>query len=245
MVEPPVLRLTHRELAVAVALVTSPGHEVLARPDARAQIAGLRRAGVVDDRGAPAEPVAATLRAVGRPLVRVEIRRTAGEEVAELRAWADEAHAVTGRMEREVVELSALPWAQLPRALVRDAGLAGGRAAPAGDARTPVPVPSPVLLAARELVRDGDGEGALAILRAAGLAGPAAGAALAIAENARLVFVATGSWREGDGEWHTGTVAGLDAGPAGWWGLTPGSEDGILEPSDAHRLAGRLVGLLP
>jgi hypothetical protein len=245
MVEPPVLRLTHRELAVAVALITSPGHAVLDRADARGQLAALRRAGVLDERGVPAEPAATTLRAVARPLVRVEIRRTTGDEVAELRAWADEAHAVTGRMRGEVAELQPVPRETLPRALVRDAGLAGGRAAAPGDTRAPIAVAPPVLLAAREQIRAGDGAEALATLHAAGLAGRAAGEALAIAEAVRLAFVAIASWREPDGEWHTGTVAGVDAGPAGWWSLSPGSPDGALEPTDAHRLAARLVGLLP
>jgi EspG family len=239
------LRLTDRQLAVAVALVEAPGHALLDRPDAQAQLAALRQTGVIGPDGVPDPEDAATLRVIARALVRVELRRSAGDEASELRAWADEDDAVTGVVDGEAVELRRAPREALPQALVRAAGLADDPGPRDGDGRAPVPVAGAALLAARERLRAGDSAAALDGLVAAGLAGRTAGEALAIAGGIRLAFVAQGSWREPDGEWHTGSVAALDAGVAGWWSFVPGAADGALEPTDAHALSARLIGLLP
>jgi hypothetical protein len=239
------LRLTDRQLAVAVALVEAPGHAVLESPGAQGQLAALRHAGVVGPDGVVDPDAAATLRVIARALVRVELRRSAGDESSALRAWADEDDAVTGVVDGHAVELRRAPREALPQALVRAAGLAEDPGPRDGDGRAPVPVTGAALLAARDRLRAGDPAGALDGLHAAGLTGRAAGEALAIAEGIRLAFIAQGSWREPDGEWHAGSVAALDAGVAGWWSFVPGATDGALEPTDAHALSARLVRLLP
>ncbi len=173
--------------------------------------------------------------------MRVELRRSFGDVVVELRAWADEHEAVTGRVEGDGVELRRAPREALPPALVRAAGLAGGPGPDDHDGRTPLPVSAAALLAARDHLRTGDRAAAAEQLRGA----QDVDAALAIADTIRHAFVAQGSWREPDGEWHMGTVAALDAGPAGWWSFVPGAAEGALEPTDAHALSARLVRLLP
>ena len=169
--------------------------------------------------------------------MRVELRRSFGDVVVELRAWADEHEAVTGRVEGDAVELRRAPREALPPALVRAAGLAGGPGPDDHAGRAPLPVSASALLAARDRLRTGDRAGAAEQLRGA----QDVDAALAIADTIRHAFVAQGSWREPDGEWHAGTVAALDAGPAGWWSFVPGAADGALEPTDAHALSARLV----
>jgi hypothetical protein len=240
----PTLRLTDRELAAAVVLATSPGHALLARPDAALQVASLRQAGVVGPDGTLDEDAAATLRVVARPLVRVELRRADGDEERELRAWADEADAVTGAVGAGAVALERIERAMLPQALVRWAGLVDGPETPEDDDRVTIPVAPEVVLEARERVRAADARAGLDHVRAAGLDGAAADQAFALAECLQHAFVAQGSWREPDGEWHPGTVAALAAGPLGWWTFAPGS-DGPLEPTDAAALSARVVGLLP
>jgi hypothetical protein len=212
----PALRLTDRELTTAVA--------ELDRPD--------------DTRDPDAT---ATLRVVARAIVRVELRRSFGDAVVELRAWADEHEAVTGRVEGEDIELRRAPREALPPALVRATGLAGGPGADRHDGRSPLPVSASALLAARDHLRTGDRAAAAEQLRAA----QDVDAALSVADTIRNSFVVQGSWREADGEWHAGTVAALDAGPGGWWSFVPGATDGALEPTDADALSARLVGLIP
>lgn len=238
------LRLTDQQLAVAVALVEAPGHALLSRADAQAQLAALRHAGVVGPDGTPEPEAAATLRVLARALVRVELRRSVGEDVDELRAWADERDAVTGSVDGDTVELRRAPREALPPTLVRAAGLADSLELPEDDDRVSLPLAPAVLGEARAKVRAGDARGALEHLRAAGLDGPAADQAFAVAECLRRAFVAQGSWREPDGEWHADLVAGLDAGEAGWWSYRPGG-DGPLEPTSAEALAARLLELLP
>ncbi len=240
----PTLRLTDRELAAAVALVTSPGHALLARPDTTRELAALRQAGVVGADGTPDEEAAATLRAVGQPLVRVELQRSDGDDMSVWRAWADEAHAVTGGVAAGATELERIPREALPQALVRMAGLLDAPDPPEDDDRVTLPVAPAVVLAARERVRAGDARAGLEHVRAAGLDGAAADQAFALAECLERAFVAQGSWREPDGEWHAGTVAALVAGPLGWWAFAPGG-DGPLEPTDAPALSARIVSLLP
>jgi hypothetical protein len=238
------LRLTDRELAAAVTLATSPGHALLSRPDTALQLASLRQAGVVGPDGTLDEDAAATLTAVARPLVRVELRRADGDATREWRAWADEAHAVTGSLAAGATELRRIPREALPQALVRIAGLAAERDEPEDDDRVAIPVAPKVITEARGRARAGDARAALEHVRAAGLDGPAADQAFALAECLEYAFVAQGSWREPDGEWHAGTVAALVAGPLGWWTFTPGG-DGPLEPTDAPALSARVVSLLP
>jgi hypothetical protein len=210
------LRLTDRELVVAV--------EGLDRPDPTRD-----------------PDATATLRVIARALVRVELRRSFGDAVVELRAWADEHEAVTGRVEGDAVELRRAPREALPPALVRAAGLAGGAGPDGHDGRAPLPVGAAALLAARDHLRTGDRAAAAEQLRGA----QDVEAALAVADTIRHSFVAQGSWREPDGEWHAGAVAALDAGPGGWWSFVPGAADGALEPTDADALSARLVGLIP
>jgi hypothetical protein len=238
----PALRLTDRELVVAVALAEAPGRTLLARPDAQERLASLRRAGVVGADGALEPDAAATLLVVARAIVRVDLRRSFGDAIVELRTWADESDAVTGRVEGDTLELRRAPREALPSALVRAAGLADGHGPKDGDRRAPLPVSAAALLAARDHLRTGDRGAAIAALDRAG---EDLDAALAVADTLRLAFVAQGSWRERDGEWHPGTVAALDAGAAGWWSFDPGAEDDAVRPTDAHALSARLVGLLP
>jgi hypothetical protein len=239
------LRLTDRELAVAVALVEAPGHALLDRPEAQTELAALRHAGVIDPAGIPDPDAAATLRVIARALVRVELRRSLGDDASELRAWADDLEAVTGIVDGPAVELRRAPREALPPALVRAAWLADGPGPAPDDDRRPLPVTSGALVAARTDLRAGRRDAARERLLVAGLDDDAAEAALAVAGDLRRAFVAQGSWRERDGEWHAGTVAALDAGAAGWWSFTPGASEGDVEPTDAHALSARLVGLLP
>lgn len=241
------LRLTDRELAVAVALVEAPGHALLERADAQAQLAGLRHAGVVRTDGSPDPDAAATLRVVARPIVRVELRRSADEAVVdELRAWADEEHAVSGRVEGGAVELRRLPRAELPSTLVRTAGLMERIELPEDDERDALTlaIGPGVIAEGRRQVRAGRPRLALEHMHAQGLEGLAADYAFGICECLRSAFVAQGSWRGPEGEWHAGTVAGLDAGELGWWSFTPGGEGPIL-PTTAEVLMARLFELLP
>jgi hypothetical protein len=237
------LTLTERELAAAVALVVDPRGPVLQRPDARPALDGLTRAELLDERGALREEAAPIVRAVARPLVRVELRVSdAQEAVQERRAWGDEAVAVTGRLDGDAVHLTRHDRDALPRELVRLAGL---RTTQRAEGRRPLRLHTAVLTGARERLRAGEGAAALEGLRTAGLEGAQVGAALALADGLQGAFVASGSWREPDGEWHTGVVAGLDGGTAGWWSWDPGAADAALEPTDAQTLGSRLVRLLP
>lgn len=236
------LRLSERELAVAVALAEQPRHALLERPEAQAHLAALRAAKVVEPGGTLAAPAARILRVVARPHLRVNLRTSDSD----LRAWADERDAVTGLVAGGTVALELLPRDELPRALVATAGLAGGAGAVAGDSRAPLSVAPAVLVEAQDLLRAGVANAALERLRAAAPGSPrAVGEALAVADGLRGGFVARGSWREPEGEWHAGTVAALDAGPAGWWTFAPDDGEIPLEPADAHGLIHRLVELLP
>jgi hypothetical protein len=67
--------------------------------------------------------------------------------------------------------------------------------------------------------------------------------AAALADDVRVAWTATSSWRESSGGWHTGAVSALDRGASGWWAFAPGPMT-VLEPSDAQSLWVRLHALL-
>ncbi len=239
------LRLTVSQLAVTCALLTAPDHDLLQRTDARTALAQLRHAGVVTETGELSQQAELPIRVVALPVVRIEARVARGDTEREWRVWADERDAVLGAVEDDAVELMPVAWERFPAELGARLGLSSRRPLHLTGEREPLPLSSPLLSDVRARVREDDAEGALALLRERGLPPRARGEALAIAEDLRLTFTVSASWREADGEAHAGTLTGLEAGVAGWWTFAPEDPDGGLRPSDPEAIATDLLKLLP
>jgi hypothetical protein len=239
---PEIVRLTVSQLAVTCALLAAPDHDLLQRTDSRAALAQLRQAGVVTEAGQLSEQAALPIRVVALPVVRMEARVVQGDDVRELRVWADERDAVLGTVDGDTVELHGVAWERFPGELGARIGLASRPPAHVTADRRPLPLRPALLSDVRARVREDDTAGALALLREHGLSPRARGEALAVAEELRLAFTVTASWRERDGESHAGTVAALEAGVTGWWSLHP---DEGLRPSGPEALAADLLALLP
>ena len=210
----PALRLTDRELAVAVALVEAPGYRA-ARSSGRAEDA---------PRGAAPRRRRRRRRHARARCRRHVARRRTGDRTRRAAPLVRRRRRRAARLGRRARGGDRPGRGRRGRAAPRAARGASARArARRGprrrpgpedhDARAPLPVSAAALLAARDDLRTGDRTAAAEQLRGA----QDVDAALAIADTIRHAFVAQGSWREPDGEWHTGTVAALDAGPAGWW----------------------------
>jgi hypothetical protein len=239
------VRLTVSQLAVTCALLTAPDHDLLQRTDARTALAQLRHTGVVTEAGELSEQAQTPIRVVALPVVRIEARVAHGDTERELRVWADERDAVLGTVDGDAVELQSVAWERFPAELGARIGLTSRRPARLTGAREPLPLPAPLLSDVCARVRADDTAGALALLRDRGLPPRARGEALAIAEELRLTFSVSASWRDGDGETHAGTLAGLEAGVAGWWTFAPDDPEGGLRPSDPEAIATDLLKLLP
>jgi hypothetical protein len=200
---------------------------------------------VVTEAGRLSTQAEMPIRVVALPVVRIEARVLQGDDERELRVWADERDAVLGTVEGEAVELQPVAWERFPGELGARLGLASRRPLHLTGERRPLPLPPPLLSDARARVRARDADGALTLLREHGLPPRARGEALAIAEELRLTFALTSSWRERDGETHQGSLAALEAGVAGWWTFAPENPADGLRPSDPEAIATDLLKLLP
>jgi hypothetical protein len=240
-----ILRLTVSQLAVTCALLTAPDHDLLHRTDARTALAQLRSAGVVTEAGKLSAEAATPIRVVALPVVRIEAQVVQGDDERELRVWADERDAVLGTVDGDAVELQGVPWQRFPGELGARIGLASRPPAHVTGERRALPLPPALLSDVRARVREDDTATALALLRDHGLPPRVRGEALAIAEELRLAFTVTASWRDRDDEMHAGGIAALEAGVTGWWSFAPDDPDGGLHPADAESLASDLLALLP
>jgi len=185
------------------------------------------------------------IRVVALPVVRMEARVIQGDDERELRVWADDRDAVMGTVDGDAVELAPVAWERFPGELGARLGLAARRPLHLTGEREPLPVPVSLLASVRARVRANDADGALAVLREHGLPPRVRGEALAIAEELRLSFTVSASWRERGGDTHAGSLGGLEAGVAGWWVFAPDDPDGGLRPSDPEAIATDLLKLLP
>jgi hypothetical protein len=199
----------------------------------------------VTDAGELSEQATMPIRVVALPVVRIEASVVQGDRERELRVWADDRDAVLGTVEGDAVELEPVAWERFPGELGARLGLASRRPPHLTGEREPLPVPPPLLSAVRARVREGDADDALALLREQGLPPRVRGEALAIAEELRLTFSLSASWREPDGELHAGMLAALEAGVAGWWTFVPADPAAGLRPSDPEAIAADLLQLLP
>jgi hypothetical protein len=199
----------------------------------------------VTEAGQLSEQAAMPIRVVALPVVRMEAHVVQGDDERELRVWADERDAVLGTIEGEAVELAPVAWDRFPAELGARLGLSSRRPLHLTGEREPLPVPPALLSHVRARVRKDDTDGALTLLREHGLPPRARGEALAIAEALRLTFSLSASWREADGETHSGTLAALEAGVAGWWSFAPEDPDRGLRPSEPEAIAADLLKLLP
>jgi hypothetical protein len=199
----------------------------------------------VTEAGELAAQASMPVRVVALPVVRIEAHVVRGDDERELRVWADERDAVLGTVDGDDVELEPVAWERFPGELGARLGLASRRPLHLTGERQPLPVPPALLSDVRARVRDDDPGAALTLLRERDVPPRARGEALAIAEELRLTFTVSASWREAGGETHAGTLGGLEAGVAGWWTFAPDDPDGGLQPSDPEAIATNLLKLLP
>jgi hypothetical protein len=235
------LRLSANEIATACALLSAPGHDLLARPESRAALAGLREAGALDEAGALVDPAASIVRVIAHAELRVELRVWHADQdlVSEHRAWADAEDAVVGDLVEDAIELTRLDWQRLALAMALRLGLCGA-VAPTDDTRVAITIAPETL----SLVAAGERPGAPATPLDRGVHGDDADVALALAGELRAVWSAASSWREPGGATHTSALSALDGGASGWWALEPGAA-AVLEPTDPEELWRRLHDLLP
>jgi hypothetical protein len=239
------IRLTVDEIAIACTVLTAPGHELLARPEARAAIAGLRAAGALDGDGTLGEPGAGIVRVIARAELRLEARVWHGlEERVEHRAWFDGRDGVVGDLAADGLELTRIDPRRLPLALALRLGLGDDLDAAVATPRHALTAAPAALMAARALSDAGDRRAARAELVASGVDERVADAILTLAEGMRVAWSATSSWREPRGEWQTRALSALAAGSSGWWTFVPATT-ARLEPTDAEWLWRALHRLLP
>lgn len=236
------LRLDGRELAAALLLATDPTSPSLRHPGLGPALRSLEAAGAVA--GAALDPVVARLLAVvHRPQLRlvVEVER-AGAVVASA-AWATPDMAVVGRSTGDdAVDYSVTDPLSLPFVLAAVVGLGPGAA---GRGPGPLTVALDDLAAAEDLVSEGNGSGAVALLERSGLPRPGAEVVVEVVVHRISAWRATSRWMDAAGGMHDRELVVLDAGRRGLWRSTAGAGAVTLSPVAPAQVWAGLVGLFP
>ena len=240
------IRLSGRELAAAMLSVVDPANPSLRHPDMVEALGALGAVG-----GVVPAAAAEVVRVVHRPQLRVvvEVFRTEPAVVAAL--WATPELAVVGQpVEDDTLEYRVTDPVSVPFTLASLVGLGPGPCRAALPAA--ITVPAGVLDAVAEPVGRADEEGALRLLRDAGLSPGEADAVAGLVAARRATWRVSSSWMDEAGALHVQALTLVDAGEAGVWRSDaaadpdPGPATVVtlrpVTPVDVWR---GLVGLLP